>query len=106
MLYSQTIALLLNAFPLTGIFGGHYWYTGLTTLALLQTILSLTIIGIFITLPISYLSAFILILSILFGISNFMYPGVKFHPTTSLDRYIAYFIIGIYIGSIIFSLFR
>ena len=108
VLPSKGIAAALAAFPLTGIFGIDKYYSGTTRSWWIQLALSLTIIGLFISGPWAFISWIVLVIAILYGsnaVHSSLYPGVKWAPISNGDKTIAYIIIGLWLLSIISSLF-
>jgi len=85
---SQGIALLLNFF--FGTLGVDKFYVGRYDLGILQLILSLTLIGLFISAPWALLCTVSLLIAILYGGLPFMYPGVEWAPLTQTDKKIAW----------------
>ena len=84
-----------------GIFGADKFYVGATGLGILQLVLTLTLIGLIVSVPWYYLTLLVLVISILGGASPYLYPKVNWAPTTQNDKVIAYVIIGLLVvGSI------
>lgn len=96
---SKGVAALLAAIPFTGIFGADKYYVGATSLGIIQTILTITIIGALFSIPWSVISALSLVLAILFSGLPFLYPKVNWAPTTQTDKNIAWIIVGLFILS-------
>lgn len=92
---SKGVAAILAA--LLGPLGADKFYVGATGLGILQLILTITIIGLFISVPWAWLSALALVMAILFGGLPFLYPKVNWAPTTQTDRTIAWIIVGLYV---------
>ena len=91
---SQGIALIL-AYAL-GIFGADKFYIGLTTQGIIMLVLSITVIGLFVTVPWTYVSCLLLIISILWNSTPMLYPkDIKWAPITQTDKIIAWAIVGI-----------
>lgn len=103
---SKGVAAILAALPVIGWIGGDKYYVGATGLGIAQTVLTLTIFGLLVTMPWAWLSAFALVLSILFGIAPFLYPDVKWLPTTKADKIIGWVIVGLYVIGIIIGMIR
>lgn len=86
---SKGMAAFLATFPVIGVFGADKYYAGATTFGIFQTILTLTITGLLITIPWSWLSSLVLILSIFMGGIPYLYPTVKWAPVTNVDYILA-----------------
>ncbi len=97
------VAAALAAFPPTGIFGVDKYYVSwgednkAWQLGLIQTILSVFIIGLIVSVPWMYLSTIVLIIAILWGGLPSFYPSVEWAPVSSTDKIVAWVIIAIYI---------
>lgn len=100
--YSKGAALALAG--LFGPLGVDKFYVGLPEIGLIQIILSVSIIGLVISLPWSAICILGLVLSILFGTGTFLYPGVEWEETTSNDQIIAWVVVGIYIFGLLISM--
>ena len=68
---SQGIALLLAYF--LGIFGADKFYLGLTGQGIAMLILTLTLVGLIVTVPWTYLSSLFLVISILWNSKPMLY---------------------------------
>ena len=64
--------------------------------------LAITLIGLLITIPWTWLSAIALVISIFIGGIPFLYPKVDWAPINKTDKTIAWIIIGVFIGSIVY----
>ena len=100
------IAAALAAFPPTGIFGVDKYYVStrenkIWRFGLAQTLLTVSLIGLMISVPWMYISTFVLIIAILWGGIPSLYPSVEWAPVSSTDRLVAWIIIGLYILSLI-----
>jgi len=93
--YSKGAALALAG--LFGPFGVDKFYVGLPELGLIQILLTITIIGMVITLPWSAITIIGLVLAILFGSGTLLYPGVEWEETTTNDQIIAWIVVGLYV---------
>ena len=94
------IALVLSAF--LGPFGADKFYVGSTVQGVIQLILSLTILGLFVSVPWAFISAIGLIIAILYNSKNSpLYPDVEWASQNDTDIYISYFIIFMYVLSTI-----
>ncbi len=104
---SKGVAAILAALPIVGWGGGSMYYVGATGRGIAMTVLSITLIGLCVTMPWAWLSAFALVLTILFGVAPFMYPDdVKWLPTTHADRVVAWIIVAVYVIGIIAGMLR
>jgi TM2 domain-containing membrane protein YozV len=95
-----------TALILAGLFGPlgiDKFYVGATTIGLIQLVLTLTIIGLVISIPWAFISVLTLLLLILFGTSTFLYPNVNWLPTSKNDQIIGWVIIGVYTIGLIMS---
>lgn len=101
---SKGVAALLAAIPITGVFGGDKYYVGATSLGVIQTILTITIIGLLISAPWAWISILALVVAILFGGLPFLYPSVNWAPTTQTDKTIAWIIVGLFVLSMVVSI--
>jgi TM2 domain-containing membrane protein YozV len=88
---SQGVALLLNFF--FGLFGVDKFYAGRYDIGILQIILTFSIIGLLINIPLVALCTISLIIAILFEGLPFLYPGVDWAPITKTDKTIAWIIV-------------
>ena len=101
------IAAALAAFPITGIFGVDKYYVSwgeendAWKWGLAQTILSILVIGLFISVPWMYLSTIVLIIAIFWGGLPYLYPSVEWAPVSSTDKIVAWTIIVLYIIALI-----
>jgi len=95
------IAALLAAFPLTGPLGIDKYYVGATKIGIIQTVLTLTIIGLFATVPWAAVSTLALVVAIFAGGMPFLYPGVVWAPVQTFDKAAAGIIIGLVVLSAI-----
>jgi hypothetical protein len=105
---SKGIAAALAAFPFTGILGIDKYYSGTSRPWWIQLVLSLTIIGLFISGPWAIVSWIVLVFAILYGsnkVHSTLYPGVKWAPISSGDKTIAYIIIGLWLLSVVGGMF-
>jgi hypothetical protein len=105
---SKGIAAALAAFPLTGVLGIDKLYSGTTRPWWIQLVLSLTIIGLFISGPWAIVSWIVLVFAILYGSNkahSTLYPGVEWAPISSGDKTIAYIIIGLWLLSVVGGMF-
>ncbi len=84
-------AFLLSFFA--GVLGIDKFYVGATGLGILQLILTLTLIGLIISVPWALISSLVLAIAILSGGIPSLYPDVKWAPLTDYDRYCVYAII-------------
>lgn len=82
------VAALLSAF--LGPLGVDKFYVGATGLGILQLLLTLTIIGMFVSIPWAYISTIVLLIAILWGGAPALYPKVVWAPVTSTDKTIAW----------------
>jgi len=88
---SQGIALLLAS--ILGIFGADKFYLGLFGQGIAMLLLSLTFIGLLITIPWAYICTLFLVISILWNSKPIIYPdSIKWAPITNMDKIIAWFI--------------
>lgn len=91
---SQGIALLLAYF--LGIFGADKFYLGLTGQGIAMLILTLTLVGLIVTVPWTYLSSLFLVISILWNSKPMLYSSsIKWAPVTRTDKIIAWIILGL-----------
>ena len=104
------VAAALAAFPITGIFGVDKYYVswgeenGAWKWGLIQTILSVLIIGLIISVPWMYISIIVLIIAIFWGGLPSLYPSVEWAPVSSTDKMVAWIIIVLYIIAVISSI--
>lgn len=96
---SKGTAAILAA--LLGPFGADKFYVGATSTGVIQLILTLTVIGSFVSIPWAFLSTLTLVLAVILGSSTFLYPTVNWSPTTQNDKIIGWIIIGVYIIGLI-----
>jgi TM2 domain-containing membrane protein YozV len=90
---SKGIAMLLSF--LFGPFGADKFYVGAPSLGILQLLLTLSILGMFISVPWAFLSTIVLGLAILTSSVPALYPNVNWAPVTSSDMIIVISIIAI-----------
>lgn len=95
---SKGIALLLAA--VFGPLGIDKFYVGATSIGVLQLLLSITIIGLLVSIPWAWLSVVVLILLIFLGKNIGLYPTVDWAPTSMVDKVIAGIIIGLFVLSV------
>ena len=106
------VAAALAAFPPTGLIGADKYYVAWGEgknknfwqqwkWGLLQTILTISLIGLLISVPWMYLSTFVLVIAILWGGVPSLYPQVEWAPISSTDRIVAWIIVVLYILSMI-----
>ena len=100
------VAAALAAFPITGVFGADKYYVstkenGAWKLGLAQTILSILVLGLIISVPWMYLSTFVLVVAILWGGIPSLCPSVDWAPHSTTDTIVAWVIVGLYIISLI-----
>ena len=103
------VAAALAAFPITGVFGADKYYVsteenGAWKWGLIQTILSVLIIGLIISVPWMYISIIVLIIAIFWGGLPSLYPSVEWAPVSSTDKIVAWIIIVLYIIALISSI--
>ena len=94
---SKGVALLLSF--LLGPFGVDKFYVGENTLGIIQLVLTLSFIGLAISIPWTLLCILSLLIAIALGGQAFMYPGVKWRPDTKIDK----IIMGVIIAFIVLS---
>jgi len=94
---NKSVALVLAAGP-WGILGLDKFYVGQPELGVIQFVLSITIIGLFVSVPWAALSTIALLFVIYRG-SSFMYGDVNWADTTDTDKIIGYIVIGLLIIS-------
>ena len=107
------IAAALAFFPLTGVWGAdkHYVgsfgksYSNAKTTAWVQTALAITLIGLLITIPWTWLSTLALVIAILTGGIPFLYPKVQWAPVNKTDKTIAWVIVGLFVFFTIYRFF-
>lgn len=102
------VALALASFPLTGVIGIDKLYVGKPGLFALQLALSLTLIGLIVSVPWNIISIGTLLVAILYSSSTIssIYPGVNWAKQTEIDTYIAYTVVLLWIFSIVLSQIR
>jgi TM2 domain-containing membrane protein YozV len=101
---SQGITLLLAS--LFGIFGADKFYLGLTGQGIAMIVLTLTIIGLAVTVPWAYLSCLFLVIAILWNGKPMLYPSdIKWAPLTNTDRIIAWIVVGLAVLGMIYGIF-
>ena len=83
---SKGIALLLSF--IFGPLGIDKFYLGLTTLGIIQLVLTLSYYGFALSLPWALLCSLSLLIAIAIGGNAFMYPGIKWGPDKKLDKII------------------
>lgn len=102
---SQGIALLLASLPVLGIFGADKFYLGLYTQGIIMVILTITILGLFITIPWASLCSLFLVISILWGGKPYLYPStVEWAPIKKTDKIIAWIVVGLTVLSMIVNI--
>ena len=100
VLPSKGIALLLSSFG--GLVGADKFYVGAIGYGVLQLVLTLTVVGMAISIPWMTISNFVLVISILFGVGPMLYPTVEWAPVSSTDKIVAWIVVGIFVlGTII-----
>ena len=99
---SLGIALILSS--MFGMFGADKFYAGAFGIGCIQLFLTLTIIGLLISIPWATLSTLFLTISILYGTSPMFYPSVDWAPLTQNDKLIAYIVIGLYVFSLVMAM--
>lgn len=92
---SKGITLLFAFFSITGTLGVDKFYTGNYILGLIQSILSLSYVGFFVSIVLNMITIFILLLTIFTGI-NFLFYVKWEQPTNSFD-YIIAILVSLYI---------
>ena len=102
---NKGVALILAS--LFGPFGADKFYVGAKSQGVIQLILSLTIIGLFVSIPWAFISTLGIVIAILYSSSSvgFGYPNVEWAPQKDTDKYIAYTFIGLFILSSVVSIF-
>lgn len=90
---SKGIAMLLSF--LFGPFGADKFYVGATSLGILQLLLTLSILGMFVSVPWAFLSTIVLGLAILTGSIPALYPNVNWAPESGTDKIIVITIIAL-----------
>jgi hypothetical protein len=98
-----------TALILAGLFGPlgiDKFYVGAPVVGIIQLLLTLTVIGLFISLPWAFLSVLTIVLLILFGTATFLYPNVNWLPTTQSDKTIGWIVVGVYTLGLIMSIAR
>jgi len=88
---SKGIAMLLSF--LFGPFGVDKFYVGSTDLGVLQLLLTLSILGMLVSIPWAFLSTIVLGLAILTGSIPALYPNVNWAPSSGTDKIIVVSII-------------
>ena len=74
---SKGVASLLASIPIIGTMGVDKFYAGATSVGLIQLILSITIVGLLVSVPWSWISAVVLIIaSLTNAASPVLYPNV------------------------------
>lgn len=101
---SQGVALILSYF--LGLFGVDKFYVGRYDIGILQLLLTISIIGLFINIPLVLLCTISLLIAILFEGLPFLYPGVDWAPITKSDKVIAWFIVALMFLSLITAQYR
>jgi len=99
---SKGVAALLASMPVVGWAGADKYYVGDTKLGLIQTILTFFIIGMFLTIPWSWISTFLLVLAIFMGGVPYLYPEVNWAPVSNTDKalgFVAMFILLLALGA-------
>jgi hypothetical protein len=90
---SLGVAAILANLPISGWIGLDKYYIGATSIGIIQTILSLTIIGLIVTVPFSGICTLSLCLAILSGGLPFLYPKVEWAPVKTFDKIVVLFLI-------------
>jgi TM2 domain-containing membrane protein YozV len=98
---SKGAALLLAS--VGGIFGADKFYIGEPTLGLIQMVLSLSIVGLVISIPLASLAVITLLIAIVAGGTTLLYPEVDWMPTNDSDIAIAILVMVSYIVAIMRS---
>ena len=102
---SQGIALILTSIPLINLFGADKFYLGLYTQGIIMILLTLSLVGLLISIPWVYLCSVFLIISIFFTGKPLFYPeSVQWAPISKMDKIIAGIILFFMLLSIIFSI--
>lgn len=101
---SKGTALILAG--LFGPLGVDKFYVGANTIGVIQLILTLTVLGLVISLPYAVISVLTLVLLILFGTSTFLYPKVDWLPTTKNDQIIGWIVVGVYTLGLVMSIMK
>jgi TM2 domain-containing membrane protein YozV len=101
---SQGVALLLNFF--LGLFGVDKFYVGRYDIGILQLILTFSIIGLLVNIPLVALCTISLVIAILFEGLPFLYPGVDWAPITKTDKAIAWIVVILMFLSILTAPYR
>jgi TM2 domain-containing membrane protein YozV len=83
---SLGVAMLLSF--LFGALGVDKFYVGATGLGVLQLVLTLTLVGLLVSVPWAMLSTFVLGLAILTGGVPFLYPAANWAPISQGDKLI------------------
>jgi len=100
-MYSIGLALLLAYF--FGIFGADKFYLGMNFLGLTMLILTLTIVGLIITVPWSFVNIISLLVAIFIGSVNvFGYRSIKWNRLNNFDYFAAIFVGALTIAGIVF----
>ena len=102
-------AAALAAFPITGVFGADKYYVStrenkIWRFGLAQTLLTVSLIGLMISVPWMYISIIVLIIAIFWGGLPSLYPSVEWAPVSSTDKMVAWIIIVLYIIAVISSI--
>ena len=92
LLPSLGVAAILATLP-TGWIGLDKYYIGATSIGIIQTILSLTFIGLIATIPYAAICVISLCLAILSGGLPFLYPKVEWAPVKTFDKFVVLLII-------------
>jgi hypothetical protein len=93
LLPSLGVAAILATLPISGWIGLDKYYIGATSIGIIQTVLSLTIIGLIATIPYSAICVISLCLAILSGGLPFLYPNVEWAPVKTFDKFVVLLII-------------
>jgi TM2 domain-containing membrane protein YozV len=101
---SQGIALLLNFF--LGLFGIDKFYVGRYDIGILQLILTFTVIGLAINIPLVLICTISLIIAILFKVDPFLYKGIEWAPVNNVDKGIAWIILLLIFLSLVIAPYR
>ena len=114
---SLGVAAALAAFPPTGLVGGDKYYVAWGEgkdkegkdktfwqqwkWGLIQTLLTISFVGLLISVPWMYLSTFVLVIAVLWRGIPHLYPQVEWAPVSSTDSIVVWIIVVLYILSMI-----
>jgi len=87
---SKGVASLLASMPIIGWAGADKYYVGATQLGVFQTVLTLLIIGMVITIPWAWISSVVLVLAVFLGGIPYLYPTVNWAPVSTTDKVLAF----------------